>query len=34
MDKPRILKTFNDHFNEFLDDILRVFPEEYRYYIM
>lgn len=28
MDKSRILKTFNDHFKELLDDILRVFPND------
>ena len=27
MDKSRILKTFNNHFEEFLEDILRVFPD-------
>ena len=26
MDKSTILKTFNTHFFEFLDDILRIFP--------
>lgn len=26
-DKSTILKTFNVHFFEFLDDILRIFPE-------
>jgi len=26
-DKSTILKTFNTHFFEFLDDILRIFPE-------
>lgn len=26
-DKSTILKTFNAHFFEFLDDILRIFPE-------
>ena len=28
MEKSRILKTFNDHFGEFLDDIIRVFPND------
>jgi hypothetical protein len=28
MDKTVILKTFNDHFIEFLDDISRVFPDD------
>jgi hypothetical protein len=28
MDKSRILKTFNNHFEEFIDDILRVFPDD------
>lgn len=28
MDKTIILKTFNDHFIEFLDDISRVFPDD------
>ena len=27
MDKSSLLKTFNTHFFEFLDDILRIFPE-------
>ena len=27
MNKSRILKTFNNHFEEFLDDILNVFPD-------
>lgn len=26
MNKSRYLKTFNDHFEEFIDDVLRVFP--------
>lgn len=26
-DKSSLLKTFNTHFFEFLDDILRIFPE-------
>ena len=26
-DKSTILKTFNAHFFEFLDDIIRIFPE-------
>ena len=26
-DKSTLLKTFNTHFFEFLDDILRIFPE-------
>ena len=28
MDKNNILKTFNDHFEEFMDDVLHVFPED------
>jgi len=28
MDRTVILKTFNDHFLEFLEDISRVFPED------
>lgn len=28
MDRSTILKTFNDHFLEFLDDISRVFPDD------
>jgi hypothetical protein len=27
MDKSHILKTFNDHFIEFIEDIIKVFPE-------
>lgn len=27
MNKLRVLKTFNNHFEEFLDDILNVFPD-------
>lgn len=27
MNKSHILKTFNNHFGEFLDDIVRVFPD-------
>ncbi len=27
MDQSHILKTFNDHFIEFIDDIIKVFPE-------
>jgi hypothetical protein len=26
-DKSTILKTFNNHFFEFIDDIIRIFPE-------
>ena len=28
MDRTVILKTFNDHFLEFLEDISRVFPDD------
>ena len=28
MDKTNILKTFNDHFEEFMNDVLRVFPDD------
>ena len=28
MDKSRVLKTFNNHFEEFIDDILIVFPDD------
>ncbi len=28
MDRTLVLKTFNDHFLEFLDDISRVFPDD------
>ena len=28
MDKSRLLKTFNNHFEEFIDDILIVFPDD------
>jgi hypothetical protein len=28
MDRSTILKTFNDHFLEFLEDISRVFPDD------
>ena len=28
MDSHALLRAFNDHFEEFLDDILRVFPED------
>jgi hypothetical protein len=27
MDKKQVLETFNKHFNEFLDDVCQVFPE-------
>jgi len=27
MDKSHILRTFNNHFEEFLEDVLRVFPD-------
>ena len=27
MDQSHILKTFNDHFIEFIEDIIKVFPE-------
>lgn len=27
MDKKQVLETFNTHFNEFLDDVCQVFPE-------
>ena len=27
MDQSHILKTFNDHFIEFIEDIMKVFPE-------
>ena len=28
MDQSHILKTFNDHFIEFIEDIIKVFPED------
>ena len=28
MDNRQIMKAFNDHFVEFLDDIQRVFPDD------
>ena len=28
MDKNFVLKTFNNHFKEFMDDIISVFPKE------
>ena len=28
MDKNFVLKTFNEHFKEFMDDIISVFPRE------
>jgi hypothetical protein len=28
MDKPTLLKAFNNHFMEFIEDILRVFPDD------
>lgn len=28
MNKSDILKTFNNHFEEFMDDIIRVFPND------
>tara|TARA_B100002051_G_C16439406_1_gene488178 strand:+ start:263 stop:658 length:396 start_codon:yes stop_codon:yes gene_type:complete len=28
MDKTQILRAFNDHFQEFMDDVLRVFPND------
>ena len=28
MDKQTILKAFNNHFMEFVEDILRVFPDD------
>ena len=27
MNKSHVLKTFNNHFGEFIDDVLRVFPD-------
>ena len=29
MDKTKLLIAFNNHFFEFIDDILRVFPNDY-----
>ena len=28
MDKTQLLRAFNDHFQEFMEDVLRVFPED------
>jgi hypothetical protein len=28
MDKPTILKTFNNHFEEFVEDVRAVFPDD------
>ena len=28
MDRPQLLRAFCDHFQEFVDDILRVFPDD------
>jgi len=28
MDRAQILRAFNDHFREFVDDVLRVFPDD------
>jgi hypothetical protein len=29
MDKPQILSAFNKHFIEFIEDVQRVFPDDY-----
>jgi hypothetical protein len=28
MDRAQVLRAFNDHFQEFIDDVLRVFPRD------
>ena len=28
MDKKSILRAFNEHFSEFMQDIIRVFPDD------
>ena len=32
MDKSQILKGFNEHFTEFVEDIERVFPDDNEFY--
>ena len=31
MDKSTALRAFNTHFDEFMNDIINVFPEEHGY---
>lgn len=28
MDRTSVLRAFNEHFSEFMDDVIRVFPED------